>query len=99
MKVDRRDLERNLPRKGFRKDDSGDHVFFYHEYEGRQTGPWTKVSHTQKMRDITGDLLNAVKRQLRLDTNRQVKDLCECPIDGDEYNRILIAKGVFDPDE
>lgn len=33
MKITRTEIEKNLPKKGFRKDKSGHHIYFYHEYE------------------------------------------------------------------
>ena len=100
MKVSRSDIESNLPRKGFRKVPRGrDHIWLFHEYGGRETGPRTKVSRSSKLKDYAGDLLTQVRKQLHLDRNEQVVDLVECPLDGDAYNKILIAKGVFDPSE
>lgn len=98
MKVDRRDIESSLPQKGFRRESSGDHIYFYHEHNGRETGVSTRLSHSRKMRDISGDLLRSICRQLRLDRTQEVVDLLKCPMDGESYNEILIKKGVFDPD-
>ncbi len=32
MKVDRTKIVKNLPKKGFRKEKTGHHIYFYHEY-------------------------------------------------------------------
>jgi len=32
---------------------------------------------------------------LRLDTNRDTADLLSCPMDGDIFNTIMKAKGIF----
>jgi hypothetical protein len=79
MKVDRSDLESNLPKKGFREDQSGDQVFFHHWRGGLETGVFTKVSHSRKLRCISDGLLTQVRKQLHLDTNHQVVDLARCP--------------------
>jgi hypothetical protein len=36
-----------------------------------------------------------MKKELRLDTIRQVIDLFRCPIRGEEYNQILKDKGLI----
>jgi hypothetical protein len=36
MKVTRAAISRNLPKKGFRKEESGHHIYFYHEYKGME---------------------------------------------------------------
>ncbi len=95
MKVDRADVIRNLPKKGFRKDKFPDHIYFYHELEGKETGPWTKVSHSKKRKDIDRELLGAMRKQLRLDRNHQVVELVECPMDGSGFNALMREKGTF----
>ena len=96
MKVDRRALERNLPKKGFYRKPAGKrHVWFVHEYKGKDTNLRTCVSHSPAMKDISGDLLTKMRKQLRLDTSQEVVDLVECPMDGDTYNAKMIQKGEF----
>jgi hypothetical protein len=99
MKLDRSNLETNLPRKGFRKNPSGDHVYFHLERGGLETGVYTKVSHTKKHRDISGGILTAIRKQLHLEMNQQVADLVRCPMTREEYLAILIASGVIPPDD
>jgi len=99
MKVDRSDLETNLPKKGFRRDDDRDHIYFLHEHGGFETGVYTKVSHSPKLRDISGGLLTAIRKQLRLVSNRQVVDLARCPMTQEEYLSILISGGIIPPDD
>ena len=95
MKVDRLEAIRSLRQKGFREDKTRDHIYFYHEYNGKETGPCTKISHSRRVRDISGDLLLSMRKQLRLDTNRDAVDLLSCPMDGDEFNSKMKAKGIF----
>jgi hypothetical protein len=95
MKVDRDNLERNLPRKGFERKKSGHHIYFHHKFNGRATGAYTYLSHSIKVRDIAKALLTSIRKQLMLDSNAQVVDLVNCPMDGDEYNKILRQKGVL----
>ena len=95
MRVDRSKAIRSLCQKGFRKDESRDHLYFYHEFKGKETGSWTKISHSGKRRDIAGDLLVCMRKQLRLDNTAQAVDLLKCPMDGDLFNSVLKRKGVF----
>lgn len=94
MKVTRAAILRNLPKKGFRKE-SGHHIYFYHEYNGMETGAYTYISHSAKQKDISGDLLLSMRKQLKLQTTREAVDPIKCPIDKEEFNRILIEKEVF----
>ena len=96
MKVTRAAILRNLPKKGFRKE-SGHHIYFYHEYKGMETGAYTYISHSAKQKDVSGDLLLSMRKQLKLETTREAVDLIECPIDKEEFNRILIEREVFRP--
>lgn len=98
MKISRKDLEANLPKKGFAKDEQGHHVYFIHLYGGKKTGIYTKISHTKKIREISNDLLTAVRKQLRLDRNDQVRDLAECPMTEAEYVSLLRQKGLLPPE-
>ncbi|KAA3596711.1 MAG: hypothetical protein D8M57_19265 [Candidatus Scalindua sp. AMX11] len=95
MKVKRNDIIKNLPKKGFRKEASGHHIYFYHEYEGRETGVYIYISHSSKSKDIAGDLLLCTRKQLRLETNRETVDLINCPMTGDQFNSILIQRNVI----
>lgn len=95
MKIDRKDMEANLPKKGFERNKSGDHIYFHHIYKGKKTAAYTKLSHTKKMREITGNLLTTVQRQLRLNGAKEVVELVNCPMDGDKYNSILIRNGII----
>jgi hypothetical protein len=94
MVISRKLMEKNLPKKGFIYEYHGcDHIFFRHSVDGKYTGIFTKMSHSQKLKDISGDLLTLMRKQLALDSNRQVFDLITCPIGGQEYNQILRNKG------
>lgn len=95
MVIDRSKAIRSLCKKGFQKDESGDHIYFYHEFGGVETGAWTKISHSKKRKDIGNDLLLSMRKQLRLDTNRDTADLLSCPMNGDTFNTIMKAKGIF----
>ncbi len=95
MKVDRAEVNKNLPKKGFRKETSGRHIYFHHEYQGQETGVYTYISHSAKQKDISGDLLLSMRKQLRLESIKEAVDLIVCPIDKEDFNRILVENGVF----
>ena len=100
MRIESKDMESNLPGKGFRCQKKGrDHIWFFHEFEGRETGARTKLSRTPKMKILGNDLITSIRKALYLETNSQVAELIECPMDGQTYNKILVEKGVFDPAE
>ncbi|MDR1998034.1 MAG: hypothetical protein LBQ83_06900 [Candidatus Margulisbacteria bacterium] len=94
MLIDRRKLEKNLPKKGFRLENSKDRYYYFY-YKGQDTGIWTKVSHTLKMRELADCLVKEVKRQLQLDTNRQAVELCHCQMSEADYIAILKAKNII----
>jgi len=96
MKVDRKRAEQSLKDKGFRLDKSLDHPYFFHYYQGKETGIKTYVSHSKRYKDIGPDNLESMRRQLKLATKGQVKNLLECPLSEEEYNTYLIENGHID---
>jgi len=94
MPIDRRLIESNLIKKGFVEEDS-DHKYFYHEYNGKRTGIYTFTSHGSGYKIYNDNLISMMKKQLKLDTNSQAKDLFQCPMSGEEYNQILLKKKSF----
>jgi hypothetical protein len=99
MKVDRKLAERSLQAKGFVKDKSHGHPCFFDNYQGKETGIKTWVSHSPKYRDIGPDNLESMRRQLKLDTRKQTIALLECPMSESEYIDHLIRVGIIDPNE
>jgi len=94
MQVEKRIIESNLPRKGFIEEDTH-HKYFYHEYQGLRTGVSTYTSYGSRYKTYDVTLLKRMKKELRLDTIRQVVDLFKCPMTGDDYNQILKNKGLI----
>ncbi len=99
MKVDRKRAEQSLVEKGFRRDKSPGHVYFFHIHRGQETGIKTYVSHSKKYKDIGPDNLESMRRQLRLETRGQAIDLLQCPMSGADYNDYLIEMGHIDPED
>lgn len=94
MQVDKRVIESNLLKKGFIKDNN-DHRYFLHKYKGKFTTIYTKTSHGSKYKTYDDSLLKMMKKQLRLDTNRQVYELVSCPMSEEQYVEILKSKRVI----
>ena len=98
MKVSRAEVRKNLPQKGFKKKKSGHHIYFHHEYNEVETGIKTYISHSVRQKDISGDLLLSMRKQLRLKKIQEVVDLIKCPMDQEQYNKILIERGIILPE-
>ena len=56
--VDRVKPQKSLKKKGFRQETKGDHIYYYHEFDGCETSVQTKISHSKKYRDIGADTLS-----------------------------------------
>jgi len=97
MKVSRADIKKNLLQKGFKKKKFGHHIYFHHEYNRVETGIKTYISHSAKQKDVSGDLLSSMRKQLRLDSMKETVALIKCPMDKKEYEKILIDRSIFDP--
>lgn len=94
MQIDRKTIESSLKKKGF-VEEGRDHRYFYHEVDGKRTGPYTFTSRGSSYKTYGDTLLKRMRFQLRLDSMVQVRRLLECPMDGEEYNSILRRKGIF----
>lgn len=94
MKVGIKVIKKNLPKKGFQKETSH-HIYYHHEYNGRKTGAYTYISHGASHKEVDGDILTKMRKQLKLQTNRQAANLFECPLDGNDYNQLLIQSGFI----
>jgi hypothetical protein len=83
--------QKNLPQKDFKKK-SGHHIYSHHEYNGIKT----YISHSAKQRDIAGDLLSSMRKQLRLDSMKQTVALIICPMDKKELKFPVFLGGLAD---
>lgn len=95
MRVDRKEAEKGLSKKGFVRNDSRSHVFYNCYYEGKDTGIATCISHGRKHADIGPDIVNSMRKQLKLDKIQDVKDLLNCPMSKEQYFDILKQKGFL----
>ncbi|MFW2371863.1 MAG: hypothetical protein ACN4GM_01980 [Gammaproteobacteria bacterium] len=96
MKIERKNICKNLPKKGFVEDDSGHHLYFHFYYDGVLTGAYTYISHSAKHKDYSNAILTKMRQQLKLNSNRDVVELVNCPMDEEEYIAILKQKGFIE---
>ena len=94
MQIDKKIIESSLRKKGF-IEGGGDHKYFYHEFNGKRTGPYTFTSRGSKYKSYGDSLLKVMKKHLRLDTLQQIHGLLTCPMDKEEYITILREKNIF----
>jgi hypothetical protein len=88
MPSKKRDIETGLLKKGFRKVETDHSTFIYHTLEDLKSRVRTKTSHGSNNQDISDHLLSKMALQCKL-TNKQFKDLIECPLDRKAYEVIL----------
>ncbi len=79
-----------LEKKGFRRNERHHHYFFYWTIDGRLTSVKTYTSHSEK--EINDSLENQMARQCCLKTS-QFRDLLNCPLTREGYERILDQLG------
>ena len=87
----KRQIEKALRKKGFVEQQGDHHFFIYYTSSGKQTGVFTKTSHTPHVKDVSGELFSRMAVQCKLS---QV-DFCrlvDCPLSREEYEKKLKAK-------
>lgn len=95
MPIERKQIEKSLPKKGFVPEERKKHRYFHHVVGGRRTGYSTYVSRSSGFNTIDDSLLKYMKVQLALESSAQVRNLIECPWTGDDYNQYLRSKGLL----
>lgn len=93
MSIKKRIIEKALREKGFCVEETH-HRYFHHTVDGKKSGVSTNMSHGSDD-DIGDNLVNMMKRQLRLQTTKQARDLFQCPMSGEEYIELLRKQGVI----
>lgn len=93
MPREREDVEAALLKKGF-KYKGGDHRFYFFEHKNQTTAIFTKVSHGSKYKTIDDSLLSKMARQVKL-TNKQFKQLVDCPFKKKDYINHLKSLGLI----
>lgn len=91
MPVKQNDVEKSLLLKGFQASNNHHKMFHYYSKDGKKTRINTKTSHGNK--EISDPIVGQMARQLGL-TKAQFDALVQCPLDRDEYEKILASSGV-----
>ena len=84
-----RDIDAALRKKGFSREVSGDHIYYYFG----STRVKTKMSHGMMGSSLSVELIGDMARQLRL-TKKQFLALIDCPLNETGYRAILEELGV-----
>jgi hypothetical protein len=87
----RRDIDKALRKKGFFLEER-DHYYYNFYYNGKKTNIWTKLSRGTKYEDYSIRLLGEIKKELRLDSLKQLEDLLRCPMEQEHYEKHLKGK-------
>ena len=94
--MERENIASALLRKGFVEDTSGrDHRYFHHQINGQKTGVRTKLSRGRQYKSLGPQLLAKIKKQLKLDSSREFRDLVNCPMTKEGYIEILKSKEIL----
>ena len=83
-----RHIDIALRSKGFWRDSSGDHIYYFFG----DTHIKTKMSHGTSGDSLGVQLISAMAKQLHL-TKKQFLELIDCPLDEKGYREILRDKG------
>ena len=87
-------IERALLSKGFRSADTHHRYLVFHVAD-KPTSIRTHVSHSRP--DYGDNLLSKVQKQLHLPTKRDLLDLVDCPMSGEDYLKLLQEQGLASP--
>ena len=88
------DIIKALKKKGFRNTPSKHHIMLYlFDDNGMQTAIHTWISHDHK--EYSGNLLGEMKRELGLQTSRELDDLIKCPLEYPKYIQLLRERGML----
>jgi hypothetical protein len=87
-------LSSALVSKGFERVEASHHTMFWLMVRGTRRGIRTRISHGQRKADDW--LLSEVARELHL-SKRELLQLIECQISGDDYARLMIERGYLRP--
>ncbi len=95
-KIPIKDFVRGLTDKGFEYSSGGrqPHEKLRLCVNGKKTGISVPLSRGSRFKEFGHDLVGIIKKELWLDTNKQVADLVDCPLKKEQYIEILISKGL-----
>jgi hypothetical protein len=87
-----RKIAASLTKKGFSpKKGKSKHIKYTLYVNGKKTSIFTWISHG--LDEYEDRLLNAMKKELHLESNRELDDLIECPMSAESLVSLLEARG------
>jgi hypothetical protein len=86
VSIKTRKIYSSLKSKGFEPTE-GDHTFYWFFLEGLKTHIKTKISHGTN--EYGGHLLSVMRKQLKLKSALELKDLINCPMSQERYIELL----------
>jgi hypothetical protein len=96
--IPRKTIEQSLRKKGFvLAQGQGDHDYYFFRHNGKDYKQVkAKISRGSGYKSYGDSLVAAMKKLLALDTNKEVRDLLNCPMDHQTYLEQLRTKGILD---
>ena len=95
MSRDRKKIISALKKKGFVKGDKDHHDYYYFHHEGKISGVYTYFSTGSKYKVYGAPLLSQIKKQLKLNDNKELLNLIDCPMSEKDYINILKGKSYL----
>jgi hypothetical protein len=89
----KRELIKNLTKKGFKENRSGDHITLIFYVDGKPTSVRTKISHGGG--EPGKDLLSRMRRDLNFDTQSQFENFVDCYLSEQQFISILKNKKII----
>jgi len=90
-----KDIAVALEKKGFVAE-SGNrrkkHTFYFLYINGEKTRIWTMLSHG--ISEYGDDLLTSMRKELKFEKNKELKDFIDCPMTYEKYVEMLEIKSI-----
>jgi len=86
------DFESALKEKGFKENRRTRHKKYRFYYKGKKTSVITYTSHGEK--EFGESILRQRREQMKLRKKQEVIDFIKCPLDKNDYTKILIDAEV-----
>ncbi|NPV00700.1 MAG: hypothetical protein HPY53_04885 [Brevinematales bacterium] len=89
-----KEIETALKNKGFSKKNNS-HKYFSFYYEGKKIGDiYPFISHS-KGKEYNDSLLDALKKEMKMDSKENLCKFIECSLTQEDYIRILKSQNVI----
>jgi hypothetical protein len=95
MPVEKSNIIKNLTKKGFKKDEGRKHLKLIHYHNGKETGAYTFISRTPKLKVYPDKLLAKMVSQIGLTSKKDLLDLINCPLTEAKFIDKLKNNGVI----